>query len=502
MAQGDQVNVKVKLGSDISGGIAARAELDKVRAAAKKASEETVKSAKAAANGMAGFQKSVSLVRKALTGFGAITLFAGIANGVAKIQDSFKAAKKKAEEFRKAAELKELKKSIDDLADSYARLKEQIAAAGQAEKDALEIIDMEVKARRELQEAKIDAAEQDELAKVDPNALDAAEQKKAISAKYAHMRATNAASNKTEDLVLQRQKYTTAAELNDKQSQIAADQAAALSRKAKQVRSRADMEGILATEANDKDKTGGVGRLLAGGANDILSGNWGNLTHFSTEAGDAEREKHRQQQDEFIKQAEALEKQAEAMKREAEAKKAEAEQNRKRGEALNGSVEASQIAAGTTQAKEELAEADAQRSLSIKRAQIDKDRRYLANSDSLAAGVQGKIDAATATKTAAEKKAAKEKEDAWRAQQALDNFNMENKGRSGSSITAKRKELYDAVVKETEEANQAEAELKGVLATFANTVKDLKTQLEQIKREVAAAQKRTTVASGDGAAAE
>lgn len=501
MAQGDQVDVKVKLGADISGGVATRQELDKVRAAAKKASEETEKSAGKSASAMQGLTRSVGLARKALMGFGVIGIFTSLISAVQKVASSFESSKKKAEEFRKAAEAKDLAKSISDLAESYEKVKAAIASAAEAEKNALEIIDMEVKARRDLQEAKIDAAEQDELAKVDPNALDAAEQKKAISAKYAHMRATNAASNKTEDLVLQRQKYNSAAELNDSEAAAATAQAEALRKKAKEVRNFAGREVAESTQLNDKDRNG-FWSHWAGTVKDVVTLEWGHAGKQETAEGDAEREKHSAKADEYIKQAEALEKQAEAMKREAEAKKAEAEQNRKRGEALNGSVEAAQLAADTTQVKEGLAEADAQRSLSIKRAQIDKDRRYLANSDSLAAGVQGKIDAATATKTAAEKKAAKEKEDAWRAQQALDNFNMENKGRSGSSITAKRKELYDAVVKETEEANQAEAELKGVLATFANTVKDLKTQLEQIKREVAAAQKRTTVASGDGAAAE
>lgn len=375
MVNADDVNVKIKLGSDLSGGIQSREEMKKIRAEAKAVGNDTSAGASRAAKGMSNLERSVGLVRKALTGFGVLTLFATIADGIAKIQDSFNAAKREAEEFKKAAELEEFKKSIDDLAESYATLKERISDAAKAEAGALDVIDMEVKARRELQEAKIDDAEQKELAAVDPKAVDAAEQRQAIAAKYNRMRATNAASNRTEDLVLQRQKLTRAAETNDAEAKAAEDQAAALAKKARQVRSRSDLEGIRATEANALDKTGGLGRLLAGGVDDILSGNWGNLSHYSTQAGDAAREKHRQQQEEFAKQAEALEKQAEAMKREAEAKRTEAEQNRKRATALNGSVEAAQIAAGTTKVRSDLEEEDAARAIVRRRDEADKEER-------------------------------------------------------------------------------------------------------------------------------
>lgn len=372
MADGD-VNVKVKLGADISGGVQSREEMKKIRAEAKAVGNDTAAGASRAKNGMAGFQRSVGLVRKALTGFGVVGLFTGLVAGISKISGSFDAARKKAEEFEKAADARALAKSIEDLAESYDRLKTSIATASKAEKDSLEVIDMEVKARRELQDEKINAAEQDELASVDPDAVDAAEQRQAIAAKYNRMRSTNAASNRTEDLVLQRQKLTSAAETNDAEAKAAEGQAEALAKKARQLRGLASGEEVASISPNEKDKVGFL-NYVGGNIHDLFSGNWGNLTSFSTEAGDAEREKHRQRQDDLNKQAEALEKQSEAMKLEAEAKKAEAEQNRKRATALNGSVEAAQLASETTKVKSDLEEKDAARAIVRRRDEAEKEK--------------------------------------------------------------------------------------------------------------------------------
>lgn len=482
MAQGGQVDVKVKLGADISGGVQARAELDKLKAKARE-----VNASNAAVNGLAnamhGVSKAAGVLNKVMTGFGWLAIITSVVGAVKDWHKSLQETKEKAKELRREMEMKAAASQIKEIAAAYKDLTEAIKETAEARQRDQEVFDEEVKVRREAEDAELSAAEADALAAVDPNAADADKQKERIRNSFASKKERLAADRKKEDVVLRRQKLQGVADAatsaaDQLEATLSADDKAIL-----RARTRAGTLEKLSTMRNDKD------------------GTWYNPKK-RTEEGDAEREKQKKDAEKAREEVKKLEADRKAKEKQIADLRAQADQALKISNVIGKSISTAELERETATVKEDTTLAADAASDAKKRAQIDKDRRYLANSDSLAAGVQGKIDAATATKTAAEQKAAKEKEDAWRAQQALDNYNMENKGRSGSSITAKRKELYDAVVKETEEANQAEAELKGVLATFANTVKDLKTQLEQIKREVAAAQKRTTVASGDGAAAE
>lgn len=373
MTSQEDVNVKIKLGADISGGVQSREELEKVRSHAKKMGDDTAKSAATAAKGMQGLVKSVGLVRNVLSGFGVGALFLSAVAGVEKIIESFGRAEQKAKDMKKAADDKAFAKSISDLADSYAKLNAQLSAAEQKENNVLEIIDMEVKARRELQEANLAAAEEKEIAGVDANAEDAEEQKRVIHEKYAHIRSTRAASDKVEDLVLQRQKYDTQAKNDDKAAEAKEKEAADLERKAKQVKAKADNEGINAVAPNEKDKSGVV-KYFVEGFREFFTGDWGRMGSWETAAGDAERDKHKSNQEALEKQAEELQKQADAARKDAEAKRESASQNRRRMEAMNGSVEAAQIAQGTAQVKSDTAEKDAANALQKKRDEKAKEQ--------------------------------------------------------------------------------------------------------------------------------
>ena len=371
MADGD-VNVKIKLGSDLSGGIQSREELKKIRAEAKRTSSESSEGFKSFGQSVGVVTKSVGLFNKVLSGFGVGALFLTAVAGVERIIESFGRAEQKAKDMQKAADEKAFAKSISDLADSYAKLNAQLSAAEQKQKNALDLIDAEVKARRDLQEAKISAAEQDELATVDPNAKDAAEQRAIIQAKYQHMRDTNAASNRVEDLVLQRQKYDTQAKADDKAAESKENEASDLERKARLVKSKAEGEGIDAVAPNEKDKRG-IARYFLEGFREIFTLDWGRVGSWKTEAGDAERDKHKANQEALEKQAEELQKQADAARKDAEAKRESASQNRKLASAMDGSVEAAQINEDTQQMKSSSAEADAERSLEKRREEIRKE---------------------------------------------------------------------------------------------------------------------------------
>lgn len=177
MENENQVDVQIKLGADINGGIQTEAELERLKKKSKEFGDESAKSGKNAAASFGNLAKSVGLVRKVLSGFGVAGLFTALIGGIQKVSESFSAAKTKADELAEATGKNALAKSIDDLAESYAKMQAQLTAAATAQQNQLDLIDMEVKSRRELQAAKLDAAEQEELAGVDANAADAEEQK-------------------------------------------------------------------------------------------------------------------------------------------------------------------------------------------------------------------------------------------------------------------------------------------------------------------------------------
>lgn len=384
----NNVDVTIKLGSDITGGIQTEAELARLKKKSKEFGDESAKSSKQAVAGMAGFEKSIGLVRKVLSGFGVGALFLSAVAGVEKIIESFGRAEQKAKDMQKAASEEAFAKSISDLADSYAKLNAQLSAAEQKENNVLEIIDMEVKARRDLQEANLAAAEEKEISEVDANAADAEEQKKVIREKYAHIRSTRASSDKVEDLVLQRQKYGTQANNDDKAAEAKEKEAEDLERKAKQLKARAENESINAVSPNEKDK-GTTAKYFVEGFREFFTGDWGRMGSWQTEAGDAERDKHKANQDALNRQAEEIQKQADAARNDAKAKRESASQNRRRMEAMNGSIEAAKIAQGTAQVKSETAERDAATALDKKQAEEARKAKELADAKALLASGEG-----------------------------------------------------------------------------------------------------------------
>ena len=385
----NNVDVTIKLGSDITGGIQTEAELEKIRAKAKQISAES-------SAGFNSFGKSIGVVSKAagtlnkiLSGFGVIGIFTTLISGLEKLSSLFSENAGKARELNDAARAEELTKSVSDLAAAYEKVKQGLQDAAKEQNNALELIDAEVKSRRALEAAKIDAAEQEELRGVDANAADAEEQKKVIQAKYEHLRGTKAASNKLEDLVLQRQKYTTAAELDDNEAKSAEKQASALREQAKKYRSAATEEGLKSTQLNEKDRNGFLAKY-SGAIKDIVTLNWGNkFGQEETAEGDEIRKTYKERRDEYLRKAEEMEKQADEQDNVAKGKRDDAQQKRKLAEAMNGSVEAAQIGQETTQVKESLAERDAASSLSKKQAEEARKAKELADAKALLASGEG-----------------------------------------------------------------------------------------------------------------
>ena len=180
----NEVNVGIKLGADVSGGVQAREELDKLRKKAKETSAEASSGFSNMASSIQGVSRAAGLCQKVLSGFGVVGAILGITQAISKVIESFAAAQKEAEKFNEAAAAKKVKESIDALADSYDRLSKSIAGANEKRSAERELEELELKASRELEDANIDLAEQRELGEVDDKDPAAAELRAEIQARY------------------------------------------------------------------------------------------------------------------------------------------------------------------------------------------------------------------------------------------------------------------------------------------------------------------------------
>lgn len=367
MTSEEDVNVTVKIGADLSGGVQSREELSRIRAEARKTTAESSTGFTSLGESISGVSKAAGLFGKILSGFGVIGVFTSLIAGLEKISALFSENAGKAMELKDAARAEELTKSVGDLADAYAKVKQELQETAKEQNNTLDLIDAEVKARRDLRDAEINASEQKELAAIDANAKDAAEQKAVIQAKYQHIRETGTASDRVEDLVLQRQKYNTAAGLDDKEAKAAEFQAKSLREEARKYRAAAAEEGSKSTQLNERDRNGFLAKF-SGNIKDIVTFNWGNkFGQEETAEGDEIRKAYAERQNEYQKKAEELEKQAAEQDSVAKGKRKDAEQKRKLADAMNGSVEAAQIAESTAQVKSNTAENDAANALQKKR---------------------------------------------------------------------------------------------------------------------------------------
>ena len=493
----DDVDIKIKLGSDLSGGVQTREELQRVKSKARDMEMGIKASSKGASDAMNRLERSVGLVRKVMTGFGVGFVFTQAIEGIAKIAGSFEASRQKAEEFRKAAEAKALAASIRDLADAYGEMKAAMADAAQIEQNQLEIIDQEVKARRELAAAKLDAAEQAELAAIDGNSETAAEQRGVVAAKYAKLRGLDAASNRVEDLQLERQRQDAAAARADKEASAAADNAQALRKKAKEIRGKAAGEDIASTAPNAKDKQGFLG-YVGGQLRDIVKLNWGNLGNWQTPEGDAEREAHRKNKEALEDQAESLEKQAREYDAEAKAKREEAEQSRRRKAATDVSLEAAHLAQDTTRSKGVAGEGEARTTLTKKVGELaarDEERAAaratIASAGGREADLRAREKAAHGAYANVEAAWVREQLEANDAKLAYDHVRSSGGGRRELEAA------YANLKKEQREAEEARAKMEAAATNLATTLKGINESLNALSRSVNQAKSRLSAAKED-----
>lgn len=398
MADGD-VSVKIKLGADISGGVQSRQELEKMRQAAKKTTDD-------AAKGFDGLSKQVGFFKKALTGFGVAGLFTGLISALAKIKESFEASAKHAKALDKIQDELAKAKGLQQLVSAYERLKSAAAAAASEQSHALQMIDDSVSNRRRLDSAKLEQGKLAAIAALDPNAPDYAEQKAKIEADYASRSAAMNSSNAREDIVLARQKLDAEAAGKVKEAE-AEDAATAVARKklaeARVEKSKADIEAV---DLNENDKTGvvaAIGKTLA----QFFTGDWGRMSGATTAEGDQARQNAAKRAADLELRIAELEEEVRKSEGRAAGLRKDAVNLRERRNAMGGALEAAGIEGENTMAAARASEKEASHALDKKQkamqAEADKNADAMTAAENLSrtqADLQWRIAAEQAKKDA------------------------------------------------------------------------------------------------------
>ena len=277
MAQNEnQVDIAIKLGADISGGVQSRAELEKLRAQAKKTAAETSGGFGKLKQGAEAVSRSIGFINKALMGFGIVGLLMPIVNLFKSWHEEAKKTEEAARNLRKEMEMKSAAAQVKEIAAAYKDLTDAINETNEARQRDQQVFDEEVRVRREAEDAEMEADLADALAAVDPNAEDADKQKQRINEMFGAKKKRLSADRKKEDVVLRRQKLQGEADdanaAADKiEESLGADDEAILRAKI-----RANTLEALSKERNDKD------------------GTWYN-PRKKTEEGDAVREQQRKE---------------------------------------------------------------------------------------------------------------------------------------------------------------------------------------------------------------
>ena len=275
MADGE-VNVKVKITAENGGVTQAVTGLDKVGKKAKETAEKTKSGFEQANQAFDKVTKAAGAFQKILSGFGMVGIATALAGGITKIIDSFGEAKKKAEEFQKAADEKKVQDGIDALADSYKKLTDAISGANAARTAQKEIEDIELKNKRDIEDANLDLAEQKELDAIDVNDPAASEARAEIQARYKARRDSIAIQRGVFDGVRERQELRHGA-MSDRENADKIDAAANETDKAiTEAKARRNAALVRSNTTNSEDATG-FWSAFGTNLKRVLSLDWGRV---------------------------------------------------------------------------------------------------------------------------------------------------------------------------------------------------------------------------------
>lgn len=291
----NEYTTKIKIAADTSGGEKSVKSLEGVE-----------KKALGLQKAVGGVTNAVSLMRRALVGFGVVSLFTSIIGAVENLRKKFGEATVEADKLKEANEKAADKKRVEELTVAYDNLAKSIAASSKERERANELEDMALSSARELEDIDAQAAKDAELAALDPTDRYYEQKKAQIEAKYSGQAANRAAQRKVEDA--ERTAARTAAEAEAKGEEAGLRRGALSDDRSqldilKERRARAIVES-----KGGNDITGGTQlwtdftRLFG------MNGGWGKFGSYTTEEGDAKRKEAEARAKELESQIKAKEK--------------------------------------------------------------------------------------------------------------------------------------------------------------------------------------------------
>lgn len=496
MANPPDTIITIKTVADTSGADKTAQAHDKVAAAAKRSAAETARSAQTAGQAIERASSAVGKFRAVLTGLGVAGVFTGLIGSIKTVVESFGKAQAEAEKYAKAQKEAAHDREVAALAESYERLAKSIGAAAAANEHQLAMISKAAAAQRELEDAQARAAEQKELAAVDPDDPAAAERRDAVRAKYAGQAAARSAARREQDIVFRTQELTVQAEQLDRGA--AQTRAAAGADAGKIAELQALRKAALARSVSENGSdAGGFLGLFAKNVKDVATLNWGGVGDSRTEAGDAERAAAQAEAERLRGQIDALEKARDAKLQ--AASDAETQAARKREEA---GIEMSRLdavrldreAAGTAAGMQNAA---AQGALGAKQARIAADEALVAAAPGRLDELRARIAGAQGQIAAADENASARAMEMALAQGQLDAFN-DSVGTRRTGVAAERAELQANLDRETAEAQQASQTAASLRSSLGELIAQLTAEIKALEGEVRSAKSRMNFQASEG----
>lgn len=484
MADNESI-VKLKLDADLTGGVQTEKQYDRLKAKVAQLGKDSSASVGKVTSAFGMLSRSIGLVKNVLAGFGAIGVISSLIGAVKKVKDSFDSARKEAEAFRAAKEKAAHAKDVENLAEGYRKLAEQIKAVADAARHSSEMLDISVKSARDLEDAQLDLAEQQELDSVDDKDPAAQERRAAISARYERRRRMAGATRAQQDVVYERQRLQMDADAKRKAA-AGIEEAAGKSDSVIEDAKRRLADANWRSSADNAEDSHGFWERSGTSIKDFFSGNWGKWARadFSTEAGDRLRDEAKAEAKELEAEIRRLEEQKEARLKEAEALRLEADRAEERKAAMGNQISATGVRIAAAEIEGRRSSGSAGRALDEKLSQIAADEETVSTGGARMAALSAAADREEARARAAADRYAAEQRDVVAAQDRYDML-VANGGprRDRSSALA-------ALQKEKEEALDAQHEMERVAAEVANVLKAIKEEVGALSRSVKSAQGR------------
>ena len=496
MAKPPDTIITIKTVADTSGADKTAKAHDKVAAAAKRSAAETARSAQTAGQAIERASSAVGKFRAVLTGLGVAGVFMGLIGSIKTVIESFGKAQAEAEKYAKAQKEAARDKEVNDLAEAYAKLAKAIGDAASANEHQFAMLEKSVAAQRELEDAQDRAAEQRELAAIDPNDPAAAEKRAAIQAKYAG-RASVRTANRGEQDIQRRasalESQATGLFEGATKTRLSANEDQAMIDRLEQKRKAALARSV---SENGSDATTSFS-MFAKNLKDILTLNWGGVGDSRTEAGDAERAAELQRAEKLQGQIDALKKARDAKIQSAAGMEAQGQQKMdeqgvelKRLEAAGLNIRVASTAA-TAQTSA------ANGAIEAKQARIAADRALVEAAPGRIDELRARIAGAQGQIAAADENARAQAMDVARAQSQLDHFNM-NVGTRRTGVAKERAVLEANVERETAEAQQASQAAASLRSSLGELIAQWTAEIKALEGEVKSAKSRMNFQASEG----